>query len=206
MQKPTAATFTPGARRCSSSTPDFMSATKSAGEILLSAAVASAGSVNVAVPPCAGQQVDRQRRVSDAGEAAGDRADPVVEALVLVDDQHGALGRRAPGPRRLKFAAWARPGDRRGLRPRSRRRAAAPLRSRLRWRSPARRRSASRRRASVSLHAAISAVAAAAPTPMQGQPAHRFASGHQAVDVVGRDLFGDVALQWSHPCEYARRC
>ena len=53
MQNPTAATFTPGVRRCNSPTPDFRLATNSSGGILLSSAVACAGSENVAVPPLA---------------------------------------------------------------------------------------------------------------------------------------------------------
>ena len=45
-----------------------------------------------------------------------------------------------------------------------------------------------------SLHAAISAVAAAVLDPEQRQPAQGLASGQQAVDVIGGDFFGDVAL------------
>ena len=55
-------------------------------------------------------------------------------------------------------------------------------------------------------HAAISAVAAAAPTPISASRAQRLPSGQQAVDVVGGDLLGDVALQWGHLGEYARVC
>ena len=50
-QKPTAASFTSGARRASSVRPDLRFATDSSGGIWVSAAVASAGSANVAVPP-----------------------------------------------------------------------------------------------------------------------------------------------------------
>src|SRR5690349_14135135 len=51
MQNPTTASLWPGTRRASSSTPDFMLATNSSGGILLSAAVAAAGSVKAPVPP-----------------------------------------------------------------------------------------------------------------------------------------------------------
>ena len=35
------------------------------------------------------------------------------------------------------------------------------------------------------------------------QPAQGFSSGQQTVHVIGGDLFGDVALQWSHLGKYA---
>ena len=53
MQKPTAASFLSGTRRCSSPTPDLRFATNCSFGMLPSAAVASAGSANFAVPPCA---------------------------------------------------------------------------------------------------------------------------------------------------------
>lgn len=46
----------------------------------------------------------------------------------------------------------------------------------------------------VSAQAAISAEALAALTPEEGEPAHCLPAGQQAFDVVGGDLFGDVAL------------
>ena len=138
MQNPTTAIFLSGTRRCSSPMPDLRLATNSSGGILPSAAVASAGSANFAVPPCAGQQIDRQRRVADTGEPARHRPDPVVQALVLVDDQHAAAGVRRLGPRRLQLALRPGPGDRRGGQRlvRSRRRRAGGRGAR--WRSPAR--------------------------------------------------------------------
>jgi len=40
----------------------------------------------------------------------------------------------------------------------------------------------------------------------QAQSAQRFAPGQQAVDVVGGDLFGDIALQRRHQSHYAGVC
>jgi hypothetical protein len=59
-----------------------------------------------------GQQVDREGRPAVRGHPAGDVADVVGEAAVLVDDEHGAAGALRRRPRALEGAARAVEGDR----------------------------------------------------------------------------------------------
>ena len=138
MQNPTTASFLPGTRRC-----QLVDAGLEVGDELFGRNLAQrrgglrrVGEFRRAA--LSGQQIDRQGRVADACEPARHRPDPVVEALVLVDDQDAAARIRRLCPRCLQFTLRSRPGDRRGgqrLR-RSRRRRTG--RRRLRWRSPGR--------------------------------------------------------------------
>src|SRR4029453_17597580 len=70
-------------------------------------------------PALGRQQVDGQGRVAAGGQAAGDRGDGVVEAAVLVDDQHGPARPVGGGEGALDGPALrAREGDRLALHPR----------------------------------------------------------------------------------------
>ena len=113
-----------------------------------------------------GEQVDRERRVAAGGEPAGDRADVVGEAAVLVDDQDRAA-RASAGPRR-PAASGPRAGERDRL-GRQRRGPAGPLAGRAR-RGAAPARSAPRRRRR------RRATARPRPRPTPSRPRRRSAS------------------------------
>src|SRR5277367_2874127 len=61
-----------------------------------------------------GQQVDGQCRVAGPREPSGHRPHPIVEALVLVDDQHPATGIVGLRPDALEFSIRSGPGGRLG--------------------------------------------------------------------------------------------
>ena len=61
-----------------------------------------------------GQQVDGQCRIAGTGETSGHRPHPIVQTLVLVDDQHPATGVVGLRPSTQKLSVWPCPGDRFG--------------------------------------------------------------------------------------------
>ena len=107
-QNPITASFTPGARRCSSSSPARRSAIMRSGGACAERRRGVPVGRHRRRAAFLGQQVDRERGVAVGGQTWRDRADVRGQPAVLVDHEHGTLRLRRPWRRRRSVPLAAR--------------------------------------------------------------------------------------------------